>query len=772
MLQKNSLAVTGALLLLLFGGVIAMAGDPPPPPSPPPEPDGFVLTLETRPEGAGTVTAIPDEDNYADGDEGQIEAVPEDNWEFSHWEGDVTDPSSPTTTVIMDEDKTITAYFIGDAAVEFDRSHYAPGDQAVLAVTDSEYAGEDAIEGEDVLVLKDRHGDTVKSWNALPSAGNHQFEVAFTVPEDIPLGTITAIYADPDDPDRTAEATANVADEMESHHWTMEPDEGWEKDEDVARNLWHLTTRRSYEGDRSWWFGNPATGTYELGGHGTTTAARSTGAAAEPKSIGGRVRGVLNSPVIALGGESQVVVSFWHWRGVEYYWQGSYDITSVAVTFSAPGYRERTVIWQEDSRIFSQRAWEQVRKTVEVPEQASEMQLHFEFDSVDGLNQHYEGWYVDSVQVRPYDEEEVAALEIITQCADLPSGQVGGSYGPIYLSATGGVPRYHWTWDEGVPGLRLDEERGRLWGTPTEAGSYPVEFVVHDRHGRSETLTCEITIEPAPDHLLDEDFSDLEGWDMTGLWHVHKETPDHDGLCFSAPFAYYACEDALDFCTGSRTQGTLTSPEINVSEEEAVLLGFEYFRHVEEYEQSPCSITYVEVQLDGGAWHEVWFKSSQDPSPECGVYDTAFATQGAETMRVRFVFDSIDRFHNKFPGWAINRVVVAPAAGGEPLTTLGTSPDIQAQPRVQVVGHPNPVQQASTVTFSVEGVDVEGLRVEVFNASGQRVWEDESTGNQLEWGTVDNSGRRVANGVYLFLAYVQIDGDWLSTEVDRILILR
>ncbi len=33
-------------------------------------------------------------------------------YHFDHWEGDVIEPNSPLTTVIMDADKTVTAVFV------------------------------------------------------------------------------------------------------------------------------------------------------------------------------------------------------------------------------------------------------------------------------------------------------------------------------------------------------------------------------------------------------------------------------------------------------------------------------------------------------------------------------------------------------------------------------------------------------------------------------------------------------------------------------------
>ena len=71
----------------------------------------YDLTVVASPGGSGGVTGSGtfDCDELAD-----ITATPAtDCWEFDGWTGDgITNPSSPTTTVLMDGDKTVTAHFV------------------------------------------------------------------------------------------------------------------------------------------------------------------------------------------------------------------------------------------------------------------------------------------------------------------------------------------------------------------------------------------------------------------------------------------------------------------------------------------------------------------------------------------------------------------------------------------------------------------------------------------------------------------------------------
>jgi len=96
--------------------------------------------------------------------------------------------------------------------VAFDAAQYNPGDVVTITVTDVVYEGYDEISSEEgaVLVLKDATGAVLESWNSIPALSGSQFRVSYTLPEDVALGTITATYTDPADPDRTDDATAQV----------------------------------------------------------------------------------------------------------------------------------------------------------------------------------------------------------------------------------------------------------------------------------------------------------------------------------------------------------------------------------------------------------------------------------------------------------------------------------------------------------------------------------------------------------------------------------
>jgi hypothetical protein len=71
----------------------------------------YTLNIDVRPEGAGTVDYLKVPDNeYGEGVELTLTAIPETGYLFDNWEGDLTGPDNPAV-LTMDSDKDITAVF-------------------------------------------------------------------------------------------------------------------------------------------------------------------------------------------------------------------------------------------------------------------------------------------------------------------------------------------------------------------------------------------------------------------------------------------------------------------------------------------------------------------------------------------------------------------------------------------------------------------------------------------------------------------------------------
>ncbi|MDY6986722.1 MAG: choice-of-anchor U domain-containing protein [Thermodesulfobacteriota bacterium] len=72
-------------------------------------PPGYTLTMAVT--GDGTTTPEVGDHEYAVDEVVDITATPAEGWYFDGWTGDVADPNAASTTVTMDEDKTVTAAF-------------------------------------------------------------------------------------------------------------------------------------------------------------------------------------------------------------------------------------------------------------------------------------------------------------------------------------------------------------------------------------------------------------------------------------------------------------------------------------------------------------------------------------------------------------------------------------------------------------------------------------------------------------------------------------
>jgi uncharacterized repeat protein (TIGR02543 family) len=72
---------------------------------------GHTLTMAVDPAGGGTTDPAVGAHTYPEDTTVTITAYPNAGYEFDHWTGDMADPNSASTTVLMDQDQTATAHF-------------------------------------------------------------------------------------------------------------------------------------------------------------------------------------------------------------------------------------------------------------------------------------------------------------------------------------------------------------------------------------------------------------------------------------------------------------------------------------------------------------------------------------------------------------------------------------------------------------------------------------------------------------------------------------
>jgi hypothetical protein len=285
-------------------------------------------------------------------------------------------------------------------------------------------------------------------------------------------------------------------------------------------------------------------------------------------------------------------------------------------------------------------------------------------------------------------------------------------------------------------------------------------------------------------------FDNLDGWTKTGLWHL-QNTACFECNLMEGSFAYYAQPDGCTYAVKDKrgrsvpTWGTLTSPIIPIPKNTTLTLQFDFFREVEKYICFTLDRTYVQIRLGTSgktlrwsSWKTIWSRSSKDPSPECNTASYTFQSKNYDRLQIRFIFDSVNGNNNNYRGWAIDNLVVKPAptpTKALEVTDLGLGWDVPEdfEPgEMKVLNIPNPVRDVHTTVFTVLGVEAEGIKVEVYDLTGRLVWKGEAEGNELPWDTRDLTGLPLANGVYLYLVYVKVEGEWIVSDVQKLVILR
>jgi hypothetical protein len=548
----------------------------------------------------------------------------------------------------------------------------------------------------------------------------------------------------------------------------MESEQTW-----TATGLWHVTTKRSHSATHSWWFADEATETYGPGSAPSSLSPAAERTTAVPKAADAEC-GELTSSLIAVRGGTDITLSFWYWRKVENCAQGSYDKTYVQVLHEGGTWR---TVWSLDSRTPSSGVWQQVTLGLGVATGVSTIQIRFVFDSVDRYYNDYAGWLIDDVMV----SQKVAPVTF----SPAPSSY-SGAVGVALACATPGATT-HYTTDGAEP-----TEASLVYTTPIilTAGLslIPIAITVKARAYKAGLIQSDVAAGAyaiQPKGSFSDDVESGQKWTATGLWHMtekpgrsHSPThswwfADDDAEAYGLGTVSRTAERAADTSKAAgRVYGELTSPSIPVTAGTTeIRLSFWYWLEVEHLPQGSYDRAYVQVKYGDGEWQTFWSRDSGEASGKGWqpVTRNLSVPQGVSTLpitlRMRFVFDSVDGYNNNYAGWLIDDVEVI--LGG-----VDTTPQAEETARLVSMCIPNPVTSLNTAQFVVNDVEADRIRVEVYDLGGTLVWEEEEPGNEITWHAVDQDGSPLANGVYLYRTLIQVAGKWVLVGVEKVVILR
>jgi subtilisin family serine protease len=150
--------------------------------------------------------------------------------------------------------------------------------------------------------------------------------------------------------------------------------------------------------------------------------------------------------------------------------------------------------------------------------------------------------------------------------------------------------------------------------------------------------------------FFDDVESGSDGWTSTGFWHI----TDHRS--YSSSYAWYYGQDTVwNYDDGMRNSGNLTSPQIVLGSGYSAHLIFRCWYETEtglSYDQK-----WIYISVDSGPFVPlmliyrdatgVWYTEEIDLSAFMG-----------HTIRIRFLFDTIDSIANDYEGWYIDDVAV------------------------------------------------------------------------------------------------------------------
>ncbi len=455
---------------------------------------------------------------------------------------------------------------------------------------------------------------------------------------------------------------------------------GW-----TASGLWHVASDQSDSPSHSWAYNN---------GFHYNTGARNSGS--------------LTSPALEVpAGTSGAILTFKSWYETEdtaAFWDRK------TVHISAGG-----GAWQQVAQVTGpNRQWTPVSCDLAAYAGQS-VRVRFTFDTVDGVLNQFKGWYVDDVRVTiiPGEVETLFSDNMTATTNWTASGlwrlatnrfaspstswayNNGSNYNTGVRNSGAIVSRRidlsgcssailtfkSWyrtedianAWDrklveislDGATWTRLLQVTGpnQAWTTQTcdlqaYAGRtnlylrffFDTMDAINNQYEGWYVDDVAITTVKGPGGGFNENAeSGTNGWAATGLWHVA-------GDLSASPSHSWAYNNGVNYNTGARNSGSLTSPWIDLSAASSAMLSFKSWHQTEDMGVLWDKKT-VLVSTDGAQWSQIMQISGlPNQWKPCNFDLSAYAGQ---QIKLRFFFDTMDGVLNAFRGWYVDDISVS-----------------------------------------------------------------------------------------------------------------
>ncbi len=206
------------------------------------------------------------------------------------------------------------------------------------------------------------------------------------------------------------------------------------------------------------------------------------------------------------------------------------------------------------------------------------------------------------------------------------------------------------------PALTNDEIKERILNSVDPVSSLKGMVMTGGRLNANDALLGVVPPElPDPAIIFEDDMeSGTNNWTVSGetsLWHQSSER-------YASPMTswYYGIEGELNYDTGGKNLGSITSPLIDLTAFTASTLNFDHFLDTEEslhYDKA-----FVRISNDGGnTFTDVFTRlTTNDVFIQETLNISAF---DGDIIQIQFSFDTGDGLYNNHEGWYVDDIMVS-----------------------------------------------------------------------------------------------------------------